>query len=453
MDLTPPGGSQTDEAHWPYMLGRRSVDHVLVVLSDIEMGGGGVRDDFPQSDWIATLLRGYNRGRFRDVALTLVLNGDTFDFLKTCVNGTWPTHIDASVALAKFELVAAAHPGFFAALDEFLSHPDAPREVQFVVGNHDPELALSAVQEAIRQQLPSHRDRIHFPGLSLRIGDVHIEHGCQADPLFAFDPSALLIKRKSEELVNMPWGSVALLDVAMPLSPLLYHHDRLKPREELLALIPEIRRVLTGSFWRYWTRDYWKSYFADQDPLRRLSWTMMREVAYRLAVGGMDINLDDTYHRLVRHDDDARVCVIGHTHEPAWHNIGDRKLLQTGCLRNEFALLDAGRKQSQLPKVYAEVYLNGGRTECSHLVEVHAPPPPAHLLPQSIFSVQESLRDILREQDATEGDTAAQQRQECDEQKARDSRAEPWSHRFDFVRTLKRAVDRGEDRDERTHPR
>ena len=232
----------------------------------------------------------------------------------------------------------------------------------------------------------------------------------------------------------------------MPLSPLLYHHDRLKPRDELLALMPEIRRVLIGSFWRYWTRDYWMSYFAEQDPLRRLSWTMMKEVAYRLAVGAMDVNLDDTYHGLVRHDDSVRVCVIGHTHEPAWHNIGDKKLLQTGCFRNEFALLDAGQRQAQLPKVYAEIFQRGGRTERSHLVEVTAPEPPAHLLPDSIFTVQASLQALLDEQASSEGDQAARRRQESDEQEARDSRAAPWSHRLDFARTLKRAVDRGEDR-------
>ena len=38
------------------------VDRLLLVFSDVEMGAGGVLDDFPHSDWLAELLADYATG-------------------------------------------------------------------------------------------------------------------------------------------------------------------------------------------------------------------------------------------------------------------------------------------------------------------------------------------------------------------------------------------------------
>lgn len=428
---------------WPYGLAKRHVDHVVIAWSDIEMGAGGVRDDFPQSTWLAELMLAYCTGPFADVPLTLVFNGDTFDLLKTSLDDeTFPTHIDEEIALQKLRRVSAAHPEFFTAVRQFLAHREAPRRVAFVVGNHDPELTMPAVQREIRELCGEpDPEQLAFPGLSMRIGDVHLEHGCQADPLFAFDPDALTLQHEDRELLNLPWGSVALLEVAIPLTPLLYHHDRIKPRDELLERIPELKRLLIGAFWRYWTRDYWQRYFAEQDPLRRMSWTMLREVVYRLATGAMDVSLNDTYHRLVKANDDVQVCIIGHSHEAGWHTRGRKKLLQTGCFRNEFAMLDSGERQELLPKVYAEAYQHQGRTVRSHLVEIDAPPPPPGYVPDSLFSVAEPLRELLEQRNlAADNERAARERQEAKEARDARGRSQPWAHRFDFLRTLQRAL-------------
>ena len=92
--------------HWPNATDCRQVDEVLVAISDIELGAGGPLDDFPQSAWLGEVILGYCEGAFADVPVTLVLNGDTFDFLKTSVDGAWPTHIDSALAMAKLQRVA-----------------------------------------------------------------------------------------------------------------------------------------------------------------------------------------------------------------------------------------------------------------------------------------------------------------------------------------------------------
>jgi UDP-2,3-diacylglucosamine pyrophosphatase LpxH len=378
------------------------VDKLLVVLSDIEMGAGGPLDDFPQSDWLAALMLRYCEPPYADLPVTLVFNGDTFDLLKTSVDGVWPTHVDAEVALAKLERIAAAHRAFFSGVSQFLAHPRAERRVVFVVGNHDAELLMPAVQTRIRALCGVADERLTFAGLAYREGDVHIEHGCQGDPLFAIEPARPLISCGGRELLNLPWGALALLEVAIPLTPVLYHHDRLKPREELLALVPELKRLLLGAFFRYFTRDYWQRYF--EDPLRRLSWPMLREIAYRFATGGMDVELGSYYQTMVQSQEQVRLCVVGHSHQPAWQMLGHKKLLQTGCLRNEFALLDQGRSQVPLPKVYAEVAMKGGRCLSSQLVELAPPELPSDYVPASIFDVVEPLRTLLAQRNLLVGD-------------------------------------------------
>ena len=127
-------------------------DHLLLILSDIEMGPGGPVDDFPHSGVLADLLLSYNEGDYGDVAIDLVFNGDTFDLLKTPYEGSFPRHITGAVALGKMVPIMAAHPRFFDAIQRFLDHDRADRRVHFIAGNHDAELAFVELQTLVRQR-------------------------------------------------------------------------------------------------------------------------------------------------------------------------------------------------------------------------------------------------------------------------------------------------------------
>ncbi len=52
-------------------------DRIVVVLSDIEMGDGGVQDEFPHDDWLISQLGHYQQGRFADVPVVFVFSGDS----------------------------------------------------------------------------------------------------------------------------------------------------------------------------------------------------------------------------------------------------------------------------------------------------------------------------------------------------------------------------------------
>lgn len=335
------------------------------------MGAGGLHDDFPHSDWFDELIRQYDGV---DVPVDLVLNGDTFDFLKTSVEGVWPRHVTAEVALAKLNRIALAHPAFFLGLRRFLSFPN--RTVAFTVGNHDAELLFPEVQEALTALVDA---PLRFPGFGLDIGDAHFEHGSQADDMFYMDEADAFVEHGGRRLLRLPWGSVGLLDVAMPLHPLVYDLDRVKPHGRVLELLPDLRALLVHAYWRYWTGEYARSAYNGVDPLRTMSWTMLREVSYRLITADSNLGSPAHYLKMLEGDAGYRVVVVGHVHEPALIARADRRLITTSCFRNEYVIDDGGTVLGPLTKVWAHVWQRDGRTVASGLHEAFGPtPPPGH---------------------------------------------------------------------------
>jgi UDP-2,3-diacylglucosamine pyrophosphatase LpxH len=400
------------------------IDRLLVVISDIEMGTGGPEDDFVHSAFLGERLLRYNEGRYADLAVSLVFNGDTFDLLKTDHLGRFPRHIGRGIATAKMMRIADAHPAFFAAVRAFLEHARAERQVYFVVGNHDAELLFPEVQRFVAHRCGSNQ-QVLFPGLTLDIGRVRMEHGSQADPMFRLDPDQLFVPYNGEDVLNISWGSAALLDTVIPLKPLLYFHDRLKPKNQVFALLPDVKELLVGIMWKYWTRDYWQGWFSENDPTRKLSWNIVKEVVSRLGSNDIEVVMDPVYRQELQQSNRFRLRLVGHQHETGWWSFGDRKLLQTGCIRDEYMLGNQGKILRPIPKSLAEVYLTGDEPRISHLVEFEGPQVPAEYLPATIFEVVPKVRSLLGTAAERSEQHAAQQEQEEREESGIVDRGEP----------------------------
>lgn len=394
-----------------HLRGVGRADRALVVFSDVEMGAGGETDDFPATDWLANLIDTYQQGDWARVPLTLVFNGDTFDFLKCPVDGRYVHLVDEATALAKARAVVGTHPRFFEGLRRFVRHDGADRDIVFTVGNHDFELLFPAVQRAIRDAADGTTESVRFHGFGWDVGDVRIEHGSQADPLFRMDPAAAFATWGGRRVLNLPWGAVALIEVAMPLHRLLYPCDRARPLADVLEQLPEVRALLLERYWEYWTRDWLSAWWSAKDPTKRVSWTLFRQVAWRLQSGDASIQLDPSLWDGVTplH----RVVVSGHLHEPSWTTVKGRRVLHTGCMRDEFRLEDDGAIGDLLPKVYAEVLLAGGRAISARLVEVLGDRARAASMPRSITDVLDGVRALRA--GSSEEAQAEQLRREDDE--------------------------------------
>ncbi|RLB44997.1 MAG: hypothetical protein DRJ42_30900 [Deltaproteobacteria bacterium] len=411
------------------------MDHVLVVVSDIEMGAGGPTDDYPDTAFLELILSEYQLPPFDEIAVTFVFNGDTFDFLKTPCEGdvAYPTHITAALSLAKLERIAAAHPSFFQTVRRLLTASTASRSVVFTAGNHDQELFFEAVQDRIRELIGAD---VVFAGITWRSGDVLVEHGSQFDPTFAIDPDRPFVDHRGEVYLNLPWGTLALLEVVMPYLYLLYPLDRLRPHRDALAAVPEAQELLLSGFRRYWTRDYWARFFQQPDPLRRVSWAMLAQVGYRFGTGDPDPHSRGDQEVLSRNPDVQTIC-LGHLHQPALESIDDRRILRTGCFRNEYRADFVHGRHRLLPKVYAEIFMSEEKTVRNRLVEVDGPAPSSTGIPEDFGSLSLELRRELELVRAS----AEREAPSAHEQGFTEPSVEP---RPSFIRTLWHAL--GDDR-------
>jgi UDP-2,3-diacylglucosamine pyrophosphatase LpxH len=380
--------------------------------ADREMGTGGVSDDFPQSESVIEVLARYDDAPYDAIEVVFVFNGDTFDFLKTSVDGKYTHHVDLNIARRKFARIAQAHSGFLNGLADRLQQPR--RSVHFVVGNHDPELLFIGVQQDLALWLRA-PGRVFVHPWAYTTGDVRIEHGSQGDSLFRMDPAQPFIKYDGRDVIAYPWGSVALLDVAMPMQPTLYHVDRLKPRDRVLALLPEVKELILSSYWRYWTGERLRSAWGAHDPMTQISWTLFKEVMYRWRSGDMNLSVRERYQGWMAGERAPKLWIVGHEHSPAVLTCVDRTLLVTGCWRNEYALSADGRTQTRLTNVYAEVFMTAGNVVRSELVEVAPAPLPDGYCPESVFDILPAVRELLASSSERQADVQAQKDQEARE--------------------------------------
>ena len=174
----------------------------IIILGDIEMGGGTNTDDFISDKALSRLIYSLCN---KNIPVDLVLNGDTFDFLKCphIIDGkaTYPRHITSEISLAKLRLIYRAHTRVFEALKRFAA--EKKNRLFFIVGNHDPDLVHPKVQEEIRVLLDS-CDNIIF-SFYYNEHHVHAEHGHQYDFLNKVNEQRLFLNYKGQRILSIPW--------------------------------------------------------------------------------------------------------------------------------------------------------------------------------------------------------------------------------------------------------
>ncbi len=375
-------------------LGASDFDRVMVVFSDIEMGSGGDLDDFPHSQFMGELLLSYLNEAYERVPIDFVFNGDTFDLLKTPYQKEYPHHITSNVAIAKMASVAAAHPKFFEAIRRILDHPDGNKSVHFVTGNHDTEIIFPEVQDFIHALCSCHK-RANFPGFHMELGPVYLEHGSQLDPLFYVDPKNVFVTSKGENCLNISWAMIALLDVFMPLYPLFYFYDRLNPKDLLLELVPEAKELLMAKAWKYWTKDFWRDFLLMKDPLLKFNWVVLRETIKRFTTGNTNVYINENWLKNIVGMKPQELFIMGHLHKTASYHYESKRILQSGCLRDEYFISKDGKSFQPTLKGYYEVFLKSDHVVGIVTKEFNGPPRPAESFPDSIFDMVPKLKELL----------------------------------------------------------
>lgn len=309
-----------------------------LVLSDLHLGTGirrgeaNVFEDFHHDDELADLLAHYDRDAGEHGELEVIFNGDIFDLLKVKVGGVWPSEITDEIAADKVRQCLDGHPRVVQALRSLLSKRG--RRLVVLPGNHDLDLVMPGAQEVFRRYVaPGELDeRVRFITSSdtyhLPEG-IQIRHGHQLERIHRVDYRRLTRKRRDgREVLDLPWGSLWILDVMNPAKESRSHVDRVQPLGRFLmgALIVDTRFAL-GFLWhstKYFLRRRVFNIGAWIERARSIP-RMLREDI--IALGGFD----EAVLREIRRLRGVRCLIVGHSHGPRYVQLpGDKLLVNTG---------------------------------------------------------------------------------------------------------------------------
>ncbi|WP_437708680.1 hypothetical protein WMF45_30915 [Sorangium sp. So ce448] len=246
-----------------------AITRKVYVISDLHLGGRPATAQdrgfrmMKHPDELAAFIRGLPAKRTATTAVELVINGDFVDFLAHDHGGAKPWKAFAyekGEALRAFEAIAGgADKPVFEALAELTK----TCRLTVMLGNHDLELSLPEVREALLKKLgdaPSANVRFQYDGEALEVGDALIEHGNAHDPSNAVDFNGLRYLRAirsrghldpdmQRRAFRAPPGSELVASVMNPLKERYAFIDLLKPESEalfslLVAIEPDARGEL-----------------------------------------------------------------------------------------------------------------------------------------------------------------------------------------------------------------
>ncbi|MGB0680834.1 MAG: metallophosphoesterase [Polyangiales bacterium] len=314
------------------------MDFVRLVLSDLHLGTGVRRgrlnplEDFFFDDRFAELLAHYDAQMGDRGEVELILNGDIFDLLKVKVGGKWPTRISPDIACAKLQQCLEGHPRFVRALRDFLSRPG--RRLTYLPGNHDLDMWFAAPQAlfkrhvapgdaAARVRFITESDTYYLPE------GIQIRHGHQLEHIHRVDYRRMTRRdRRGHEVLNLPWGSLWILEVMNPAKEMRHHIDRIQPLGRFLlgALLFDpafvIRFAMATTM--HFLRRRMLAFRAWRQRLRNLPRLLREEL---VALGSFDAAAIASIERVRG----AHTLIVGHSHGPRYiHLESGKTLVNTG---------------------------------------------------------------------------------------------------------------------------
>jgi UDP-2,3-diacylglucosamine pyrophosphatase LpxH len=305
-----------------------------VVLSDLHLGTGyqsgrlNPHEDFFEDDRFAELLAYYDAEAGDDTEVELVLNGDIFDLLKVKIDDQWPIEITEEIAVEKLRLCLEGHPKAVLSLRRFVS--GGPRRIVYLPGNHDLDMWFPGAQELFKRYVAPGElaERVRFITASdtyyLPEG-IQIRHGHQLERIHRVDYNRMLRERSDgRRILDLPYGSLWILEVLNPAKTLRNNIDRIQPLRLFIlgSLFFDPRFALRFLFAasvhllrrRIFTLRAWT------ERLRSLPRVLREEV---FAIGGYDAAATRYLQRLRG----VHTLIVGHSHSPRFRVLPDSKVI------------------------------------------------------------------------------------------------------------------------------
>lgn len=292
-----------------------------IVLSDLHIGSGhrkgqiNIYDDFREDERLSQLLARYSTGEAAQDEVHLVLNGDIFDLLKVPVNGKFPDAITERLAVMKLEQCVKGHPVVMRALARFLAN--GKNRLTYQPGNHDMELHFPAVQRlfcrAVTGEESHPRVQVISEVASFTLDDgVHFHHGHQFEAIHAMDFKRLFLTRgQREPILNLPWGSLFILNVVNKLVRERPYLDKVMPFWPLFAggmvLDTRFTMKMVAECGVAFARARLNPMWWEKRPFEKVSRFFQDQIGFFEA-------LDRHAAKILKTSPEAHAVFMGHTH-------------------------------------------------------------------------------------------------------------------------------------------
>lgn len=320
------------------------------------MGAGNLTDDFISDKALSDLINSLSTKKH---PIDLILNGDTFDFLK-CPSKLKPEpiyirHITKNISLDKLKLIHKAHKQVFDSLKVFLKSKN--KEIYFTIGNHDYDLFFPEVQEEIKKIL-NNKNKVHFPGLEYNYNGVHVEHGQQYDLLNKINPKYLFLNYKEEPILNLASISFGIISSLITIKHEHPFLERIKPLPTLLTLHRNLKKQLSKKSIIYLIKSilYYPLRYYD-DPTYHFPRDLFNEAYVRLKNANFEVpEVVDLFKEEKNKDiKKNKVYVFGHVHKKYIEETKHWVIIHPSTWRDEYIIDSNTRIVKAAPKHYVSI--------------------------------------------------------------------------------------------------
>lgn len=286
-----------------------------LVVSDFHLGKGryfrdgtqNILEDFIYDREFAEFLNYHRTGKFAEMDVELVLNGDILNLLQIDTYGVHTHLITERSVIRAVERIVAGHAEFFQALRRFAATPG--HTISYVVGNHDAGMLWPGPRKVFSEAVGA---PVTFHDVAYKADGVYIEHGQQYERFAAMDMRKPFITRGlPEPVLNLPWGSLFVAIVLPWVKQQRPHTDKVRP------FMGFVRWVLIHDF--FWgLKTAWGAFrFVIDTILFRRRYQIHQGVRGTLGIL-KEITLypdfDKIAFRILEENEDVQTVIFGHTH-------------------------------------------------------------------------------------------------------------------------------------------
>lgn len=363
---------------------KKKLEKTVLVISDIHLGAGiyvneqrNPLEDFHSDEELVSFLNYFSSGDYANETVELIINGDFFDLLAVPFVPFFDDEFwSEESSLEKLNFIINAHPEVMNALNQFLTVKK--KSLVYIIGNHDAELIFDSLKERFYECFnEENREKIQLNNsieTYLAAPGVYIQHGHQYEAAHNFEPDASILKDKRGKKYFIPsWGSYYVTHVINKYKTQRDHVNAVRPIKNFLihGLIFDtffiLRFMMANAYYFIMVR--FLTLFREKNSTRDIFNKASKELE-------LFQNFDELTQNFFVQNKDAKVLIVGHTHEPMHKEYsGGYSFINTGTW-TKMINLDLKHHQTEhiLPFAKIEVTKSESGTQVSSTLNSWQPP-------------------------------------------------------------------------------